>query len=88
MRTVEIARRLAQLNETEQACQAYILALHELGGADPDTELEAALYILQFGSGENYKISYTVFRDLYNAGFCKEDMLQIRDGAFTPRISS
>ncbi|WP_251316377.1 hypothetical protein [Flintibacter muris] len=87
MRTVEIARRLAQLNETEQACQAYILALHELGGADPDTELEAALYILQFGSGENYKISYTVFRDLYNAGFCKEDMLQIMDGAFyTPNL--
>ena len=82
MRALEIARRLAQLNETEKARQAYTLALHESDGEDPGAELEAALYILQFGSGDDYKVSYTVFRDLYNKGFCKEDILQVMDGAF------
>lgn len=87
MRALEIARKLAQLNEAEQACQAYTLVLHESGGAEPAAELEAALYILQFGSGDDYKVSYTVFRDLYNRGFCKEDILQIMDGAFyTPNV--
>ncbi|MCI8553263.1 MAG: hypothetical protein HFF56_09810 [Lawsonibacter sp.] len=82
MRALEIARKLAQLDETAKACEAYTLALHESDGTDPGMELEAALYILQFGSGDNYKISYTVFRDLYNKGFCKEDILQVMDGAF------
>lgn len=49
--------------------------------------MEAALYILQFGGGDSYKISYTVFRDLYNRGFCKEDVFSVMDGAFyTPNI--
>ena len=82
MRALEIARKLAQLNETEKACQAYTLVLHDRDSLDPAVELEAALHILQFGSGDSYKISYTVFRDLYNQGFCKEDILQIMDGAF------
>ena len=82
MRTLEIARKLAQLNERENACQAYKLALHETGGSDPETELEAAMYILQYGRGDDYKVSYTVFHDLYNRGFCKEDILSIMDGAF------
>lgn len=82
MRALEVARKLAQLDQTKEACQAYTLALHECDGSDPGAELEAALYILQSGSGEDYKISYTVFRDLYNKGFCREDILQIMDGAF------
>lgn len=82
MRALEIARKLAQLNETEKARQAYTLVLHESDGTDPAIELEAALYILQFGSGDDYKVSYTVFRDLYNKGFCKEDILQVMDRAF------
>ena len=81
MRTLEIARRLAQLNETEQACQAYNMVLQE-EGVGPDLELEAALYILQFGGGKDYQISYTVFCKLYNSGFCKDDILQVMDGAF------
>ncbi len=82
MRALEIARKLAQLNETEKACQAYTLVLHDRSGLDPAVELEAALYILQFGSGDSYKISYTVFCDLYNQGFYKEDILQVMNGAF------
>jgi len=87
VRALEIARRLAQVNETEKACKAYTLVLHESDGSDPAIELEAALYILQFGGGDDYKVSYTVFCDLYNKGFCKEDILQIMDGAFyTPNL--
>mgnify|MGYP001073378570 FL=1 len=82
MRVLEIARRLAQLNETERACQAYALALNECEGQDPGVELEAALYILRFGGGDSYQISYTVFCRLYNAGFCQEDILQIMNEAF------
>lgn len=87
MRSLEIARRLAQLNQTKEACQAYTLSLHESSSEDPNAELEAALYILQFGSGDDYKVSYTVFRDLYNKGFCKEDILQVMNEAFyTPNL--
>ena len=82
MRALEIARKLAQLNETEKACQAYTLVLHESDGTDLAAELEAALYILRFGGGDDYKVSYTVFCGLYNQGFCKEDILQVMDGAF------
>lgn len=82
MRSLEIAQKLAQLDQTKEACQAYTLALHESDGSDPGTELEAALYILRFGGGEDYKVSYTVFRDLYNKGFAKENILQIMDEAF------
>lgn len=79
MDAMELARRLAGLGQSKEACQAYTLALEE---AAPEEKMEAALYILQFGSGDSYKISYTVFRDLYNRGFCKEDVLSVMDGAF------
>lgn len=82
MRALEIARRFAQMGETGHASRAYYLALNESGGLDPAGELEAALYLLQFGGGDDYKVSYTVFCRLYNSGFCKEDILQIMDGAF------
>ncbi len=82
MRALDIARRLAQLGETEQAGQAYYLALHGSDGSDPGGELEAALYLLRFGGGDDYKVSYTVFCRLYNSGFCKEDILQIMNEAF------
>ncbi len=82
MRSLEIARRFAQLGETKQASRAYYLALNESGETNPNEELEAALYLLQFGGGTDYKVSYTVFCRLYNSGFCKEDILQIMDEAF------
>ena len=82
MRSLEIARRFAQLGETKQASRAYYLALNESGETNPSEELEAALYLLQFGGGTDYKVSYTVFCRLYNSGFCKEDILQIMDEAF------
>lgn len=82
MRTLEIARRLIQLGETKEACKACYLALHESDGSDPAGEFEAAMYLLRFGGGDDYKVSYQTFCRLYNSGFCKEDILQIMDEAF------
>ena len=56
MQTIEIARRLAELDQTQDACNAYTLALHQ-GELTPEEELEAAVYILQ--TGGDYKVSYT-----------------------------
>lgn len=80
MRAIEIAQRLAQLNEVESALRAYKLALQE--EADPTTKMEAAAYILQFGKENDYKIAYTIFRELYNQGIFKENVLEIMDEAF------
>ncbi len=82
MRTLEIARRLIQLGEIKEACKACYLVLHESDGSDPAEELEAAMCLLKFGSGDDYKVSYQTFCRLYNSGFCKEDILQIMDEAF------
>ena len=82
MNTLEIARKFAALGETNEACKAYKLALNECQNKEPATEFECALHILQFGCGEDYKISYTCLRDLYNQGFAQDDILAIMDEAF------
>ena len=38
------------------------------------------MYLLQ--NGEDYRFSYTCFRNLYNEGFCKEEVLAIMTEAF------
>ena len=78
MNTIEIARRMAELGETAEACRAYTLVVHE--GNDPAAEMEAALYLFRF-SGD-YRISYTCFQSLYNRGFYKDECLEIMTGAF------
>ena len=78
MEAIEIARKLAALNQTKEACQAYTLSVQQ--ETDPAARMEAAAYILQFGG--DYRISYTCFRDLYNAGYCKEDILALMRAVF------
>jgi len=82
LNTLEIARKFAAFGEMNEACQAYKLALNECKDKEPAVEFECALHILQFGCGEDYKISYTCLRDLYNQGFAQDDILAIMDGAF------
>ncbi len=82
MNTLEIARKFAALGEMNEACQAYKLALNECKDKEPAAEFECALHILQFGQDDDYKISYTCFKDLYNQGFAQDDILAIMDGAF------
>lgn len=80
MRAIEVARRLAALEQREDACQAYMLAIRETGDEVPEEEMEAAVYILQ--AGGNYKISYTSFCNLYNRKYFQQDILLIMTKAF------
>lgn len=78
MQAIEIARRMAELGQEKDACQAYNLALGQ--GPEPEEKMEAALYILQ--SGGDYKVAYTCFLELYNQGHFQEDCLSIMTQAF------
>ena len=78
MKTIELARKLAVLNSTEEARSAYTLVIHQ--SKEPAEILEAALYNLQ--SGGDYKVSYTCFRDLYNQGYFQEEILPLMTEAF------
>lgn len=78
MNPIEIARRMAVLGQKESAIPAYILALHQ--GCEPAERMEAAVYILQ--NGGDYKISYTVFVDLYRQGHFREDILSLLEKVF------
>ena len=83
---IDIARRLDDLGQTKEACTAYTLALHQSIGVDPEQELECAIYLFQ--NGEDYKVPYTIFRDLYNRGYFCTDILPIMTEAFyTPNIN-
>jgi hypothetical protein len=80
-RTLEIARRLVQLGQGKDACRAYETALGQMGEDHPPKEkLEAALYILQ--NGGDYKVAYTTFLNLYDQGYCQEDLFNLMAGAF------
>jgi len=80
MRAIEAARKLAQAGDRAAACKGYLLALKEESCADPMIELEAALYLLRFGS--DYKMPYTIFLDLHNRGLFQEDILKVMTEAF------
>ena len=80
MTAIEIARKLAALDETAGAIKAYGLAIHESNGQNPAGEMEAALYILQ--NGGDYKVPYSSFIDLHRRGQFPEDCLSILTQAF------
>lgn len=79
MQAMEIARRMAELGEPEEALRAYSLAVHN-GGLTPEETLEAAVYILQ--NGGNYEVSYTCFLNLYREGHFRQETLALLSGAF------
>ena len=78
MTTIEIARRMAQLGEKDSALKAYALALNE--DRTPAELLEAAAYTLD--NGGDYKLSYTTFVGLYNAGHYREQILPLMSKTF------
>ena len=78
MTAIEIARRMAELGQEKEACQAYELVLHQ--SADPAERMESALYI--FRSGGDYKVAYTCFLELYDQGHYREDCLLLMTQAF------
>ena len=78
MKTVELARRMAELGQTEQALRAYQLVINE--DSEPAELLEAAAYTLD--NGGNYKTSYTVFLQLYQAGHFRPEILPLMTKVF------
>lgn len=83
MEAIEIARKLAALGQSKDACTAYGLAVQQ--GADPMEQMEAAAYILQ--NGGDYRISYGCFVGLYNQGLFREDILPLMEAVFyTPNV--
>ena len=80
MDTIEIARRLAELGQTEEAQAAYSLFLQEAAERNPELELEAASYL--FFSQGNYQVAYTAFVSLYNRGFYQTELMDLMTQAF------
>ena len=82
MNTLDIARKMATLGEKAEAVKAFKLALNECQGADEAVEMECALYILQFGGGKDYQISFSTFVDLHKRGFMPSEIKDIMTLAF------
>ena len=79
MTPVEIARRLAEIGQVQDAQQAYALVLQQ-EDRTPEEELEAAQYI--FFSKGNYRVSYTTFVSLYNRGLFQDELMNLMTQAF------
>lgn len=79
MKSIEIARRLAELNETNEAQKAYILALSQ-EDLSPEEELEGASYL--FFSEADYKLPFTHFVSLFNRGCFQAEILDLMVQAF------
>ena len=80
MKPIEIARRLVELERTEEALRAYALAIHQREDDQPEDELEAALFLLRFGG--DYKVAYTSFVRLYNEGLFQDLILGVMMDSF------
>lgn len=79
MTPIEIARKLAEYRQTEDAQKAYTLVLQEQDRT-PEDEMEAASYIF-FSQGE-YQVAYTTFISLYNRGYFQKELLDLMTQAF------
>ena len=80
MTALDIARRLLDLGQTQDACRAYELALQTQAGLSPSDKLECAVAVLQLEG--NYRPAYLALRELYNAGEFRADVLDILTQAF------
>lgn len=79
MQPIEIARRLAELGQKEDAQRAYKLAI-EKEPLSPMERFEAASYL--FFSQGDYKVAYTVFVQLYNEGQLQAEAMDLILQAF------
>ncbi len=80
MRTIELARKLAEMGQKEDAQKGYFLALHNEEDLEPKEELEAASYL--FFSKWDYKLPFSVFVSLYNRGFFRAELMNLMQQAF------
>lgn len=75
----ELARRLAELAQKEDAQKAYTMVLQQ-ADKTPEEELEAATYLL-FSKGD-YRVAYTTLVSLHRRGEYQEECLNILTRAF------
>ena len=80
MRTIELARKLAEMGQKEDAQKGYFLALQNKENLEPKEELEAASYL--FFSKWDYKLSFTIFVSLYNRGLFQTELMELMTQAF------
>ena len=80
MTALEIARKLAELGQTADACRAYELVIRDDDHTTAEEKLEASIFTLQFG--EDYKVSYDGFLKLYRQDKFSSDILPIMLDAF------
>ena len=79
MTAIEVARKLADYEQTKDAQNAYTLALQQ-GTCTPEEMLEAADYI--FFSQGDYRVAYTTYVSLYSQGQFRERVLDLMKQAF------
>lgn len=82
MRTIEVARKLAELGQKEDAQQGYFLALQKRNTEtlEPMEQLEAASYL--FFSKWDHRLPFTIFVSLYNQGHFQDEIMNLMLQAF------
>ena len=80
MRTIELARKLAEMGQKEDAQKGYFLALQKEEDLEPKEELEAASYL--FFSKWDHKLPFSIFISLYNRGFFQAELMNLMQQAF------
>lgn len=82
MRTIEVARKLAELGKKEEAQQGYFFALQKINTEtlEPKEQLEAASFL--FFSKWDHKLPFTIFVSLYNQGYFQDEIMNLMLQAF------
>lgn len=82
MRTIEVARKLAEAGRKEDAQKGYYLALQKMNteALEPMEQLEAASFL--FFSKWDHKLPFTIFVSLYNQGYFQDEIMNLMLQAF------
>lgn len=82
MRTIEVARKLAEAGRKEDAQKGYYLALQKMDteALEPMEQLEAASFL--FFSQWDHRLPFTIFVSLYNQGHFQEEIMNLMLQAF------
>ena len=82
MRTIEVARKLAETGRKEDAQKGYYLALQKMDteALEPMEQLEAASFL--FFSQWDHRLPFTIFVSLYNQGHFQDEIMNLMLQAF------
>lgn len=87
MRTIEVARKLAELGRKEDAQKGYYLALQKMSTEElePMEQLEAASFL--FFSKWDHRLPFTIFVSLYNKGHFQDEIMNLMlQGFYLPNV--